>query len=200
MSRLSEIINGEINGFLNEEDYRGIHQAPKSNGDDSPMYDVTNQFGQDIYTDKAVRIYGGYGSYDNYSVALIQQARNKPNMQVKIYRAVPKVITNQEKIDDYVKRMKNIQRRGRLPHDATNWRNTSEYYEWLSGEIEKLKTQPTEDKTKINNGDWVTINPMYAKIHGQGNLGNKFRILTKTVTAKNLFSDGNSIHEWGYNI
>lgn len=31
----------------NEEDYRGEHQAP--NKDDSPMYDVTNVYGEDIY-------------------------------------------------------------------------------------------------------------------------------------------------------
>jgi hypothetical protein len=164
-----------------------------------PMYDVTTQFGQDIYGSNALRMFGGYGSYDNYSIALIQQARNKPNMQVQIYRAVPKVITNQEKISDYEKRMKYILKTGKLPRDVDNFRNSSEYYDWLSTEIEKLKTQPTDEKTKINSGDWVTINPMYAKVHGQGNLGNKFRVLTKTVSASQLYTDGNSIHEWGYN-
>ena len=184
--------------IIKEENYQGSHQAPQPNGDDSPMYDVTKQFGEDIYGSNAVRMFGGYGSYDNYSIALIQQARNKPNMQVKIYRAVPKVITNQEKIDDYQKRMKYILKTGKLPRDVDNWRNSSEYYDWLSGEIEKLKTQPTEDRTKINNGDWVTINPQYAKEHGQGNLKNNFRVLTKTVSASQLYTDGNCIHEWGY--
>jgi hypothetical protein len=95
ISKLFEIIVIEINKFLNEEDYRGSHQAPNKNGDDSPLYDVTNQFGEDIYGSNALRMFGGYGSYDNYSIALIQQARNKPNMSIKIYRAIPKVITNQ---------------------------------------------------------------------------------------------------------
>lgn len=196
---LDELINPH--GNLNEDDdYHGEHQAPSKNGDDSPMYDVTNQFGEDIYGSNAVRMYGGYGSYDSYSIALIQRARNKPNMQVKIYRAVPKVITNQEKIGDYEKRMKEIHRRGKLPRDVDNFRNASEYYNWLDSEVERLKTLPSEDneKVKINNGDWVTINPMYAKVHGQSNLNNKFRVLSKTVSAKQLYTDGNSIHEWGY--
>jgi len=156
-------------------------------------------YGEDIYGPEAVRMFGNYRPHDKYSISLIQQARNKPNMQVRIYRAVPKVITNQEKIDDYQKRMKYILKTGKLPRDVDNFRNSSEYYDWLSTEIEKLKTQPTDDKTKINNGDWVTINPIYAKEHGQGNLGNKFRVLTKTVSAKQLYTDGNDINEWGYN-
>ncbi len=201
MNRLFEIIVNEIDGFLNEEDYRGSHQAPNRDSDDSPMYDVTDKFGEDIYGSNAVRMFGGYGSYDNYSVALIQRARNKPNMQVKIYRAVPKVITNQEKIDDYQKRMKYILKTGKLPRDVDNWRNSSEYYNWLSNEIKRLKALPqeAESKVKINDGDWVTINPVYAKQHGESNLKNNYRIITKTVPAKQLYTDGNSIHEWGYN-
>jgi len=195
--QLAELIKS--NGDLNEEeDYQTGHQAPRPSSDDAPMYDVTPMYGEDIYGNDAVRMFGGYGAYDNYSVALIQHARNKPNMQVKIYRAVPKVITNQEKIDDYQKRMKYILKTGKLPRDVDNWRNSSEYYDWLSTELERLKTQPTGEKTKINDGDWVTINPMYAKIHGQGNLGNKYKVLTKTVRASQLYTDGNSIHEWGY--
>ena len=203
--KLADMIKNN-NTTLNEIDdnYKGQHTAPSSNGDDSPMYDVTNQFGEDIYgsINNAIRMFGGYGDYDAYSITLIQRARNKPNMQVKIYRAVPKVITNQDKINDYEKRMKEIHRRGKLPRDVDNWQNASEYYNWLSGEIERLKALPAEDidKVKINNGDWVTINPMYARVHGQSNLNNKFRVLTKTVAAKNLYTDGNSIHEWGYSI
>ena len=191
-------LNEKVNSFLNEEDYRGEHQAPNKN--DSPMYDVTNAFSSDIYGSNALRMFGGYNSYDNYSIAIIQQAKNKPNKQIKIYRAVPAVVTNQEKINDYEKRMKEIQRRGKLPRDVTNWQNASEYYNWLDSEVEKLKTQPsdTTEKIKINNGDWVTINPMYAKEHGQNNLNNKYKVITKTVNAKNLFTDGNSVHEWGY--
>lgn len=44
----------------------------------------------------------------------------------------------------------------------------------------------------------VTINRRYAVPHGQGNLRNKYKILSKVVPAKHLFTTGDSIHEWGY--
>lgn len=198
MSNLRKI-NEEIDRFLNEDDYRGEHTAPSS--DSAPLYDATNAFGDDIYGPDAVRFYAPNDPYGGYSVSIIQAARNKPNKQVKIYRAVPKVITNQEKIIYYEARKKNILKTGRLPRDINNWENTSEYYEWLDGEIERLKAEPetTEEKVRINNGDWVTINSQYAKEHGQRHL-DKYRILTKTVTANQLFTDANSVHEWGYNV
>jgi len=195
--KLFEIITNEIRRFLNEEDYRGEHRAPGK--DDSPMHDVSNTFSNDIYTKDALRLFGGYGPYDSYSIALIQAARNKPNMQVRIYRAVPKVITSKEKINDYEKQKKQILKTGRLPRNVTNWPNSSEYYDFLSDEIERLKTQPVMDENvRINNGDWVSINPQYAKEHGEGQFDRNYRVLTKTVSARQLFTDGNSIHEWGY--
>ena len=50
----------------------------------------------------------------------------------------------------------------------------------------------------INSGDWVTIYRPYAKEHGMSSLRGKYKILSMTVPAKNLFTDGNSIYEWGY--
>lgn len=178
------------------EDYRGHHEAPSPGDSDSPMHDVTMTYGEDMYGPQAMRLYG-HQPEDAYSIRLIQMARNKPNMQVKIYRAIPKVITNIEKISDYEKRLKYILKTGKLPRDVNNFRNTSEYYEYLSDEIEQLKTlSNNKDKIKINNGDWVTINPAYAKIHGRSNIG-EFRVLTKTVSAKNLYNEGD-VNEWGY--
>lgn len=200
MANLFEIVLDEIKKILSEEDYRGEHSAPSADSA-APLYDATNAFGDDIYGPDAVRFFGTHSPYDGYSVSIIQSARNKPHKQVKIYRAVPKVITNQEKIIDYENRKKTILKTGRLPRDVTNWSNSSEYYDWLDDELERLKSEPetTEEKVRINNGDWVTINLQYAKEHGQRHLDN-YRILTKTVTANQLFTDGNSIHEWGYNI
>lgn len=54
------------------------------------------------------------------------------------------------------------------------------------------------DKPKINAGDWVTTSPSYAKEHGEAHLGNKYKILKKTVRADELATNGDSIHEWGY--
>jgi hypothetical protein len=53
--------------------------------------------------------------------------------------------------------------------------------------------------TKINPGDWVTHTRSYANEHGKSHLGGEpFKILKKTVRANELYTDGNSIHEWGY--
>jgi hypothetical protein len=49
--------------------------------------------------------------------------------------------------------------------------------------------------TRLTN---VTINKEYAKEHGRDNLRNNYKIISKTVSSKFLFTDGNSIHEWGY--
>ena len=51
---------------------------------------------------------------------------------------------------------------------------------------------------KIEPGNWVTINKEYAVEHGMANLNKRYKILTKTVPAKHLYTDGNSVHEWGY--
>jgi hypothetical protein len=52
------------------------------------------------------------------------------------------------------------------------------------------------NNVEINAGDWVTINLDYATQHGR-RFG-KYKILRKQVKASELFTDGNSIHEFGY--
>ena len=55
-----------------------------------------------------------------------------------------------------------------------------------------------KDVTGINAGDWVTINRDYAQMHLDGPLGGEGHILSQTVLAGSLFTQGDSIHEWGY--
>ena len=56
-----------------------------------------------------------------------------------------------------------------------------------------------KDVDVINPGDWVTINNDYAKMHGEGSLQGNYKILQKQVPAKELFTEGNSMNEWGWN-
>ena len=49
---------------------------------------------------------------------------------------------------------------------------------------------------EINPSDWVTITREYAKQHMEGE--KNFHVLSKKVKAKDIASDGNSIHEFGY--
>jgi len=53
------------------------------------------------------------------------------------------------------------------------------------------------DATDINAGDWVTVNKAYADMHGQGFDGG-YKIIKKQVKAKDIYTNGDSIHEWGY--
>jgi len=50
----------------------------------------------------------------------------------------------------------------------------------------------------INAGDWVTLNKNYAIQHGRSTLYGKYKIVSKIVAARTLFTDANSIHEFGY--
>lgn len=186
-----------------QEDYHGQHRAPMKEGN-APLWDVTQNgiYPEDIYSPKAVSYYGDRSTEysDAESIQIIQSARNKPNMKIKIYRAIPKVLSNEEKIAQYENDKRYILKTGKLPPRVTNWANKSEYYDFVSNEIERLKKLPVEnaEKIEINPGDWVSINRQYVVAHGKGNLKKSYRILTKTVFAKDLFTDGNSIHEWGY--
>jgi hypothetical protein len=51
---------------------------------------------------------------------------------------------------------------------------------------------------KINPGDWVTLSPTYAKEHLQSNVLNGGKILSRVIPAKNLWFNGDSVNEFGY--
>jgi hypothetical protein len=51
---------------------------------------------------------------------------------------------------------------------------------------------------RINPGDWVTLTRSYAKEHGQANLNDNFKIVSKMVLASDIYTEGNSLEEWGY--
>jgi hypothetical protein len=52
----------------------------------------------------------------------------------------------------------------------------------------------------INPGDWVSIYRPYAVQHGESGWGDGegYKILEKVVKAGELYTDGNSIYEWGW--
>lgn len=52
--------------------------------------------------------------------------------------------------------------------------------------------------TDINPGDWVTPVRSYAKEHGDDNLNGKYKIVKQKVYARDLFTSGDSVLEWGY--
>ncbi len=140
----------KLKTILLESDYRGSHMAPSNDGYNAPLHNVSPEiYPEDIYSSRGASLYGDRGTTysDQESVTIIQSSRNKPDVQIKIYRAIPKSV---------------------------------------------------KPDSSINSGDWVTINRRYAIQHGESNLNGQYTIITKTVPAKHLYTDGNSIHEWGY--
>ena len=74
-------------------------------------------------------------------------------MQVKIYRAMPKILSNQEKINDLEKQKKYIQKTGKIPlaameylGSASSYFNPSKYYEILNKELSEIVLNKKEIK------------------------------------------------------
>lgn len=181
------------------ESYQMDHKAPSK--DDAPLYDVTKNgvYPDDFYSEQGLHYYGtGEPKHDRGSMAVIVACHHRPNAKVKIYRAVPLVESTDDKISKIVKAKAQFLKTGKVPSEYKGIR--SNYYDSLCEDLDKLKLMPAETpvKPKINQGDWVTLVKSYAVEHGRSNLNNEFQVLTKTVLASQLFTDGNSINEWGY--
>lgn len=173
-------------------DYRGEHSAPGKDG--IPLYDLTQNMPSDVYQTLHHYIPSGVA----YSV--IMASHGRPHLKVKVYRAVPYTLTAEEQILEYQKHKRYILKTGRLPPDA-DWSgtNSSKYYDFISEQIDKLAQQPptVNQKLALRPGDWVALDRKYAVEHGQSNLRNQYRVLSKTVAAKELFTDGD-LAEWGW--
>jgi len=55
-----------------------------------------------------------------------------------------------------------------------------------------------KDGEGIRPGDWVTTSRRYAKEHGEGALGGNYKIVSKRVRARDIYTSGDSWLEWGY--
>ena len=61
-----------------------------------------------------------------------------------------------------------------------------------------FRAVPSNAGDTINTGDWVTINKNYAEQHGESALRGDYKIIQKQVKARDIFTNGDSIHDWGY--
>jgi hypothetical protein len=70
--------------------YRGTHAAPSA-GYGAPLHDMTKIMPADVYEPIGRRLYGlGDANIDGEVFAKLRLARNRPDMEVSVYRAVPK--------------------------------------------------------------------------------------------------------------
>ena len=60
-----------------------------------------------------------------------------------------------------------------------------------------FRAVPKEAGDYINHGDWVSLDKQYAIDHGEGALNGEYKILRDRVPAKTLFTEGNSLYEFG---
>ena len=185
---------------VNEEDYRGQHQAPGSS-DGAPLWDVTRNgiYPEDFYTN----IYDYTMGAGDGVVGSLYNYKNRPNRAVTVYRAVPHEETTAEAIRRLERELKRYMARRIVPEPyagSSGFERESEWYEMASNELERLQKLPQENATRypINPGDWVTLSKRYAHEHGRANLRGKYKIISKKVFARDVYTDGNSLEEWGY--
>ena len=195
-----------------QEDYRDAHTSPDANSG-APLYDLTNVYPDDIYSWEAERLYGTGASYDNESLNIIRYAKGKPNARVIVYRAVPDPNAEIKKEIQKLNNILNYQfKYGFFPigneivnEIENNHSNDNYSYDELRKVIrEDIELKINElrnsmsSRIKINAGDWVTLSKRYAQDHAMQSGYGASRILQKTVLAKDLYTNGDSIHEWGW--
>jgi len=188
----------------NGEDHRIEHRPAGKDG--APLWDITQNgvYPDDAYGPMAARYYGVGDGSDSAAWSLVFATRGKPNKMVRIYRAVPKVVSRDEQIADLEAQKRYILKHGKVPKGVVTYQSPSAYYDMISRSLDSLERQlePEEQvlPIKIGPGDWVTIDRRYAVDHGEAHVGGKgkYKVLSKTVPASSLFTDGNSILEWGY--
>ena len=169
------------------QDYAGEHAAPMSDSG-SPAHELTanGTYPDDVYSPHAVRYYGDGSEHDAHSFGIVHALRNRPQAKVRVYRAVP--LSVEDQIAGHEQRKTQILKRGGAPGE----------YDRADAAIQRLKTLPPQKPLGINRGDWVTINKQYAHSHGKSALNGQYRVLSKVVPASHIYTNGDSIHEWGY--
>lgn len=207
-----------LNIILEEADYRGQHQAPDSSN--APLHDLTANgiYPDDVYSNKAIQYYGTGLNTDRDNYSIISAYRNKPNATVTVYRAMPNLshdsdsqMKDLQTLIDYVesygfaplssKKMKTYASDGYFEKMRDRWgyggdfTDKDKYLDFLYKERNALRDAP-KVKSEINKGDWITITKQYAKYHMEGEKG--WKIVSMKVKAKDIFTDGNSWDEWGY--
>lgn len=182
------------------DSYHGKHSAPGKEGN-APLHDLTHNgiYPADVYS--KMHQYKSGDNSDFESMSVISNAKNRPNKMVKIYRAIPDNLTAKDRANKLQKKMNWMIEKHKIPADADPKDSWDTHYQKLKTQHEhELRNEPAGEKPiKINAGDWVSISKKYAMDHGRDNLGGNFKIISKTVPAKHLHTDGNSFAEWGYN-
>lgn len=91
-------------------------------------------------------------------------------------------------------------RQSHTEHEAAAMDIIHQFRGKKKGQIKVFRAIPTDvpaGSGKIKAGDWVTPVRGYAVEHGRSNLSNQFKIVSKTVPPRHLYTEG-AWEEWGY--
>ena len=80
-------------------------------------------------------------------------------------------------------------------YDSINFMILNKYHNKPDATLTIFRGVP-KNINGINTGDWVTINRQYAQTHISGEKG--YKVISKTVKARDIYTEGNSLSEWGY--
>jgi hypothetical protein len=224
-SRGIELENADLQAvlwYLEKELYEKLNYRSKSGESDyasaaSSLYQSVVGRPSDVYAGGTgrVRAIGSTGGSEGMGAG---QAGQAPG---------PEVAGEQRFMPDYSGEHKAPQRdygapldnlKGVYPDDVYG-PNAARYYGVASGDatdkaaariIQSTKGKPDApvkvfraipkgiQSNEINPGDWITTMKSYAVMHGEGALGGDYKILEKTVPAGDLYTNGDSIFEFGY--
>jgi len=87
---------------------------------------------------------------------------------------------------------------GDASKDAKAFRIVNAYKGEPDAPVTIYRAVPSDVDAGINPGDWVTIVREYAEDHGNSVFDGDYKIITKQVKASQIFTNGDSIQEWGY--
>jgi len=100
--------------------------------------------------------------------------------------------------DIYSSNAINLYKQGDYKENKESIDAINKYKNKPNAKVTVYRAVPVNVKAEIIPGDWITLSKEYANIHGRSFLKGQYKLLTKKIPASEIYTDGNSIHEWGW--
>lgn len=164
-------------GYVTREDYRDTHVAPGANigREDFTNLDKLRELRDDSFDLNLYAIANGIiNQPEDYftPIGLRYYGTNDPMADRQSFYAIM----------DAIRKVRDMKDGDPIP------------------EITVYRAVPRGIKGKQleSDGQWVTPSRYYAKLHGEGRLEGKYRIIEQSVPVTELWWDGNDANEWGF--
>lgn len=164
-------------GYITREDYRDTHVAPGANigREDFTNLDKLRELRDDSFDLNLYAIANGITNQpEDYftPIGLRYYGTNDPMADRQSFYAIM----------DAIRKVRDMKDGDPIP------------------EITVYRAVPRDIKGKQleSDGQWVTPSRYYAKLHGEGRLEGKYRIIEQSVPVTELWWDGDDANEWGF--